>query len=87
MEALTREQLDTMKEVDVRTVDPKELRDIQEVTVRTDLPKKERMLDFVQQIGNPYCYRYEMCVVKVSFSDTDVTLEERIRSYLHAQYG
>lgn len=53
----TREEIDAMRNVDIRTVDPKTLRDIRDVTVNTDLPKRERMLDFIRQIGNPYCYR------------------------------
>ena len=51
----TLEQLKAMQAVDVRTVDPATLRDIRDVTVNTDLPKQERILDFMRQIGNPYC--------------------------------
>ena len=62
------EQLQEMAQVDIRTVDPKELVDIESVTIRTDLPDKERVADFIQQIKNPYCYLYKGMVVKVSFS-------------------
>ena len=71
----TREQLDAMQNVDVRAVDPATLRDIRDVEVNTALPKRERILDFIRQIGNPYCYRHGKYVVKVSFTDTDVTLD------------
>ena len=70
----TLEQLKAMQAVDVRTVDPATLRDIRDVTVNTDLPKQERILDFMRQIGNPYCYRHGKYVVKISFADTDVTV-------------
>lgn len=83
--ALTRETVQAMKDVDVRTVDPDTLRDIRDVEVRPELPKKERMLDFIRQIGNPYCYRHGKYVVKVSFTDTDVTLEERMLSYIRSK--
>ena len=49
---------------------------VREVTVKTDLPKAERMLDFIRQIRNPYCYRHGKYVVKVSYADTDITLED-----------
>lgn len=81
----TREQIVAMQNVDVRSVDPATLRDIRDVTVNTDLPKRERILDFVRQIGNPYCYRHGKYVVKVSFTDTDVTLEDRMLSYLRSK--
>ena len=81
----TEEQVKAMQNVDIRTVDPAGLRDIRDVKVNTDLPKRERILDFIRQIGNPYCYRHGKYVVKVSFTDTDVTLEDRMLSYLRSK--
>ena len=85
METYTREQVEAMQNVDIRTVDTYTLRDIRDVEVNTSLPKKERMLDFIRQIGNPYCYRHGKYVVKVSFTDTDVTLEDRMLSYIRSK--
>ena len=82
---LTEEKISAMRSVDVRTVDPDTLRDIREVKVDLDLPKEKRMLDFLRQIGNPYCYRHGKYVVKVSFADTDVTLEDRMLAYLRSK--
>lgn len=81
----TKEELEAMKNVDVRTVDINTLRDIRDVKINTDLPKEERILDFIRQIGNPYCYRHGKYVVKISFADTDVTLEQRMLSYLRSK--
>ncbi|EOS62332.1 DUF6870 family protein [Oscillibacter sp. 1-3] len=81
----TEEQVRAMQNVDIRTVDPAGLRDIRDVKVNTDLPKRERILDFIRQIGNPYCYRHGKYVVKVSFTDTDVTLEDRMLSYIRSK--
>ena len=85
METITQEALDAMKNVDIRTVDPDSLCDIQNVTINQELSKRERILDFIHQIKNPYCYRYGKYVVKVSFTETDVTLEERMLSYLRSK--
>lgn len=41
---------------DIRDVDRSTLVDIRDVKVNTALPKRERILDFIRQIGNPYCY-------------------------------
>jgi len=81
----TEEQVKAMQNVDIRTVDHAGLRDIRDVKVNTDLPKRERILDFIRQIGNPYCYRHGKYVVKVSFTDTDVTLEDRMLSYIRSK--
>ena len=85
MPAYTREQIEAMPNVDVRTVDPETLRDIRDVVINPDLPKKERILDFIRQIGNPYCYRHGKFVVKVTFTDTDVTLEDRMLAYIRSK--
>ena len=83
--AYTNEQIEAMQNVDIRTVDPSTLRDIRDVKINTDLPKRERILDFIRQIGNPYCYRHGKYVVKVGFTDTNVTLEERMLSYIRSK--
>ena len=80
MEPLTQENLDAMRGVDVRTVD-------RDVKINTELPREERILDFIRQIGNPYCYRHGKYVVKVSYADTDVTLEQRLVNYMRAKCG
>ena len=82
---LTCEELKAMQEVDVRTVNREALRDIRDVENNASLPKGERILDFIRQIGNPYCYRHGDYVVKISFTDTDVTLEERMLSYIRSK--
>ncbi len=82
---LTCEELRAMQEVDVRTVDREALQDIRDVEINTGLPKGERILDFIRQIGNPYCYRHGDYIVKISFTDTDVTLEDRMLSYIRSK--
>jgi len=74
--------LNAMRDVDIQTVDPATLADIREVKVNTALPKRERILDFIRQVKNPYCYKCGKMVVKVSFADTEATLEDKLESYL-----
>ena len=71
-----------MKEVDIHMVDRESLVDIREVKVDGKMPRGQRFEDFLRQIRNPYCYRCGKIVVKVSFSDTDATLENRLEHYL-----
>lgn len=82
---ITRENILAMQNVDIRTVDPSSLKDIRGVEVHRELAKQERILDFIQQIGNPYCYRHGKYVVKVSFSNSDATLEDRMLSYIRSK--
>ena len=75
-------QLEQMKNVDVRTVDRAALQDITDIKINRKLPREQRLQDFVRQIGNPYCYRCGKLVVKISFADTEATLEDRLEHYL-----
>ena len=82
MELALRYGLVQMKEVDINTVDRESLVDIRKVQVDGNLSREQRFEDFLQQIKNPYCYRCGKVVVKISFSDTNVTLEDRLEHYL-----
>lgn len=85
VQMLTAADIEKMQAVNPETVDRSALIDIRDVHVNTELPKKERILDFIRQIGNPYCYRHGDYVVKVGFADTDVTLEDRMLSYIRSK--
>lgn len=66
---------------DIRTVDRSNLVDISSVKIDPKLPKQERIKSFISQIGNPYCYLDGSVVVGISYADTDISLEDRLKSY------
>ncbi len=73
-----------MKNVDIRTVDRDALVDIHDVKIDRTLPMEERIRSFVEQIKNPYCFKCGEVVVKMAFSDTEATLEDRMEHYLRS---
>ena len=64
-------------------VDLPSLKDIKDVVIDPNLSKEERIAQYVKQIGNPYCFRCNGCIVHVSFSDTDRTLEDCLMDYFN----
>lgn len=76
---------DTLKQVDIRTVSPESLKDIKEVKVNTDLSVEKRMMEFVEQIGNPYCFRCGKLIVQVEYSDTGKTINDCLNDYFAVQ--
>lgn len=74
---VTLEELKEMLEVDVRTVDKDTLVDVDGVHIQTDLPQEEKIVDYLRQIKNPYCYLSHGVVVKISFTGK-CTLEESL---------
>lgn len=61
--------------------DRAQLVDINDIKIDTSLTCEERIKSYVKQIGNPYIYKDGDIVVKVSFADTPVSLQERLKSY------
>lgn len=66
----------------LEAIDRDALVDIRSVNIDTSLPQEERMRDFIRQIKNPYLYRHGKYVVKIAFSETDITLEQRLADYV-----
>lgn len=69
---------------DVRNIDRSTLRDISSVVIDPNQSKEERIQSFVNQIGNPYCYLDGDIVVGISYADTEISLEDRLKSYANS---
>ncbi len=57
-------------------LNPQDLVDIRDVYVDKDLPKQERINEFVRQIKDPYHFRCGQFVVTARFAEDGPTLEE-----------
>ena len=62
--------------------DRDELVDIRDVSVNKDLPKEERLADFVKQIKNPYRFRCGDFVINAFFASGGITIEECLKGIL-----
>ena len=79
--SITLATLQEMKESASEPVDKKSLVDIRDVKINQGLPVTERILQFITLTKNPYLYKHGDRVVKISFAETDVTFEERMKGY------
>ena len=71
-----------MKNVDIRTVRREELADIGEVKINKEKNREGQIRDYLEQIKNPYCYKYGEYIVKIGFEDTTVTLTDRLQELI-----
>jgi hypothetical protein len=85
--SLTHEQWEEMKAVDIRTVDKSTLVDLQDVEIDTTLPYQQRMVSFLKQIKNPYCFRVGDVAVKVKYKESGPTFEENFVAMLKRMMG
>lgn len=62
---LTKEDLQRMQEADPASCDIDDLVDLHTVTINRSLPLRERFLDYVAQVKNPYLYKVGPIIVKL----------------------
>ena len=76
--------LKEMAEVDIRTVSRESLVDIKDVKIDKSLSREERISDYISQVKNPYCVQCNGIIVKMNFSQSGETLEDKLISYFQS---
>ena len=64
------------KETDVKDLDKSKLVDIRDVKIDGKKPYLIRIISYINQVRNPYCYRVGDVVVRVSYAGKDKTLTD-----------
>lgn len=59
-----------------------ELVDIRKVSVDPDLPRAERIAEFVRQIKNPYCFKCGKFTVRAQYAENGPSLEDCLKQIL-----
>ncbi|MDR1209845.1 MAG: hypothetical protein LBK41_05970 [Clostridiales bacterium] len=67
--------------------DINELVDIRDVVIDPSLSQSEKKASFAAQIKNPRRYRCGDIIVRASFANTSVTLQDRIVQILLSRYN
>ena len=79
---LSKEQLQGMKQADIRSAVPETLTYISEIEVDMKKTVSSRVEDYVQEVGNPFLVRVGEYVVKIGYSDCEETLNDRMKQYI-----
>lgn len=79
---ISAEELREMKDLDIRTVDKKQLVDLNSVVIDENMPVEERILSFIQQVRNPYCFRVGDVAVKVVYKENGPTFQQSLEDML-----
>ena len=61
---------------------PDTLVDINDISVNKDLPKLERIKEYIRQIKNPYCFKCGNFVVTAKYSDKGLSIEDCLQSII-----
>ena len=76
------ETIETMKNVDIRTVDKASLVDIKDVKINPSAAREEKTAEYLRQIKNPYCFLCNGYAVKLQFADSGKTFEDCLTEYI-----
>ena len=56
--------------------------DINDISVDKNLPKSERIKEYIRQIKNPYCFKCGDFVVKARHSNNGLSIEDCLQSII-----
>ena len=76
MNSYDRTDFEMLKSVDIKNVDKGSLIDLDVVQIDDTRPVSERILSFLQQVKNPYCFRVGDVKVHVAYAGKDETLND-----------
>ncbi len=73
-----------LKNIDISQISLDELVDIRDINIDENLTKEEKIKQYIEQIKNPYCYKYGDIKIKVVYNEdaNAKTLEECLEEYI-----
>ena len=82
MEHFSGNDITSMKDVDIRSVDKSNLVDLETIQIDSSKPVQERIQSFLQQIQNPYCFRIGEVAVKVNYRSEGPSFQQNFEDVL-----
>ena len=82
MNSYDRTDFEMLKSVDIKNVDKGSLIDLDEVQIDDTRPVSERILSFLQQVQNPYCFRIGDVAVKVNYKPDGPSFQQNFEDLL-----
>ena len=80
------EKLKYCKNMKLEDVSLDDVDEISSIKIDRRRPSNERILDFIMKVKNPYIFKVNGKLVKISFSDTDKTAEDCLTRVLMNLY-
>lgn len=78
---MTLKKLDELSRAEVGVSEFDDLKNIEGIVIGNSLDVNQRMLDFIEKIGNPYCFYCGEILVQINFDSTGIDLRKRLLNY------
>ena len=79
---MTAEEYRALLDTDFSDVDIEDLTDVRKIKIDKNLPQEERQAQYLKQVGNPYLLRRGSMMIKVSFANNGLSMEQAFENLL-----
>ena len=79
---MTVEEYRALLDTDFINVDIEQLTDIINIKIDKNLSQEKRQAQFLKQVGNPYLLRRGSMIIKVSFANNGLSMEQAFENLL-----
>lgn len=84
---ITSKELSKLSKIDIEAVEPYNLVNAETISIDPSEPAIQRMMKYLEQIKNPYCFLCGEIPVKIQFASKDIEnadLGEKLKRYFLA---
>ena len=79
---MTAEEYIALLDTDFSDVDIEDLTDVRKIKIDKNLPQEKRQAQYLKQVGNPYLLRRGSMMIKVSFANNGLSMEQAFENLL-----
>ena len=79
---MTAEEYRALLDTDFSDVDIEDLTDVRKIKIDKNLPHEKRQAQYLKQVGNPYLLRRGSMMIKVSFANNGLSMEQAFENLL-----
>lgn len=79
---MTAEEYRALLNTDFSDADIEQLTDIRNIKIDKNLSQEKRQAQFLKQVGNPYLLRRGSMIIKVSFANNGLSMEQAFENLL-----
>lgn len=81
-----KEKLNKYENIPLSEIDINEVDEITDIKVSKRKSSKDRILDFLNEVKNPYVFKLNGKLIKIGFSETNKTADECLTNVLKSLY-
>lgn len=81
-----KQKLEKYENIPLSEIDINEVDEITDIKINKRKSSEERILDFLNTVKNPYVFKVNGKLVKISFSDTEKTADDCLTNVLKNLY-